>query len=227
MTDLSKKKKDVRFTILFEASELIRDDFWKNFLLDLSRGRFPKKITVDYKTVSAGGKRNQLSYFYADKTPQMIAADLPILLRKHLSVYSQTDLQNQVDQTEDYFNEFLSRSQENNWKRMKSKKMKQSLLVDYTLRCKEEWNLNWNQAREMHRILEDAFFVYRTHGSTDIQMEDGEITDIEDIHLDNGRIVNSRYNDQLEETDEENEEENISSVNDTWCQYIRTLADEL
>ena len=105
--------------------------------------------------------------------------------------------------------------------------MKQSLLVDYTLRCKQEWNLNWNQARDLHRILDDAFFVYRTHGSTDVQMEDGEIIDIEDIHLDNGRIINTRYSDQLEETDEESEEEKISSVNDTWRQYIRTLADEL
>ena len=227
MTDPSKKKKDVRFPLLFEASELIRDDFWKNFLLDLARGRFPKKIAVDYKTISAGTKRNQLAYFYADKSPETIAIDLPVLLRKHLSVYSQTDLQNHVDQTEDYFNEFVIRSQENNWKRMKSKKMKQSLLVDYTLRCQEQWNLNWNQAREMHKILEDAFFVYRTHGSTDIDMQDGEIVDIQDIHLDNGRIVNTRYSDQLEETDEEEEEEKISSVNDTWCQYIRTLADEL
>ena len=227
MSDPSKKKKDIRFPLLFEASERIRDDYWKNFLLDLARGRFPKKITVDYKSIHAGTKRNQLTYFYGNKSPEEIAQELPGILRKHLSVYSQTDIQEQTNVTEDHFNEFVNRIQDNSWKRIKSKKMKQSLLVDYTLRCKNEWNLSWNQARDLHRVLDDAFFVYRTHGSTDVQMEDGEIIDIEDIHLDNGQIINTRYSDQLEETDDESEEEKISSVNDTWRQYIRTLADEL
>jgi hypothetical protein len=227
MSDLSKKKKDIRFPLLFEASEKNQDEFWKNFLLDLARGRFPKKITVDCKSIHAGTKRNQLTYFYANKSAEDIAKDIPIILRKHLSVYSQTDIQEQTHVTEDHFNEFVNRIQDNCWKRIKSKKMKQSLLVDYTLRCKNEWNLNWNQARELHRILDDAFFVYRTHVNNDIQMEEGEITNIEDIRLVNGNIVNTRYNDQLEETEEETEEEKISSVNDIWCQYIRTLADEL
>jgi hypothetical protein len=58
-------------------------------------------------------------------------------------------------------------------------------------------------------------------------MEEGDIIDIDDIHLENGQIVNTRYNDQLEETDHDSDDEKITSVNDTWRQYIRTLADEL
>ena len=104
--------------------------------------------------------------------------------------------------------------------------MKQSLLVDYTLRCKQEWNLNWNQSRDLLKVLEDAFFVYRTHFSEDVEMEEGEIIDIADIGLRNGAITNPRYTEDIEHS-EDNSEDIQDNIQDIWCQYIRTLSDEL
>jgi hypothetical protein len=222
-----KRLKDVRFGLLFDASDHIADEYWKNVVVDLSRGRCPKKVTIDHQTIYAGNKRNQLSYFYGNKTPQQIADELPPLLRSQLSIYSANDIKQNSEETDDQFNEFINRVAENCWKRIKNKKMRHTLLVDYVLYKKDEWELSIHQARQLLSTIENALFVFRTHSSNDIHMEDGNISNIDDIVYQHKEIRNLRYNQFIFESDDEEEEDNSGTINDVWVNYVKGLVDEL
>lgn len=222
-----KRLKDIRYPLLYEASEYIQDDFWKNMLIDLSRGRYPKKVTLDGTTIFAGNKRNQLNYFYSNKTAQEIATELIPLLRTHLNLLSSNDIKQQSDQIDDQFNEFHNRTTENCWKKIKNKKMKHTLLIEYCLRKKQELNLGWKQARQLMKLVDNALHLFHTHTSNDIIMENGMIEDVEDIVFENGVFTNIRYNQFQFSSDDEEEEDNSHTINDTWINYIKSLTDEL
>jgi hypothetical protein len=222
-----KRQKDIRYPIFYDASECIEDEFWKNIFIDISRGRFPKKISIDNNTVFAGTKRNQLTYCYSNKTCQQLATELRPLLMGHLSIYSVNDIKQTSEATDDYFNDFVNRASENCWKKIKNKKMKHSLIVDYVLRKKEEWNLNWNQSREFLEILDNSIFTYHTHVSSDIIMENGTISNIEDIVYRNGEIINLRSQEINVDSDPEEPKEKLQTINDSWITYIKTLSSDL
>jgi len=224
----AKRLKDVRHILLYDASKHIEDDFWKNMLIDLSRGRCPKKMTLDANTLYIGNKRNQLTYFYSNKTPEEIAIDLVPLLRQHLSIQSSSDIKQQSDHVDDQFNEFHSRTVENSFKKIKNKKMKHSLIVEYVLRQKNDLHLGWKQSRILMKLIDNALNVFHTHTSNDVEMENGVILDITDIVYENGTFVNKRYDSFVFHSDDEDDEDKaLKTINDIWSTYVKGLTDEL
>ena len=226
--ELPKKQKDVRFHLLYDAAGYFEDDFWTNFFIDMSRGKCSKKITIDNSTIMLGTKRNMNIYFYADKSPKQIAHDLKPLLVDSLNILSKSDQKLSYDEIATSLEEFNLYKDENDWKRIKNKKMRDSMLDDYVLFRKKEWNLNWENTRLLQTIISNAFYFYRTHKSKDVVMENGKIANILDIEFieETNSISNTRFDiEHISETS--GFDEHSREISDVWKSYVKVLADDI
>lgn len=187
------KIRDVLYQPIFEASQLIQDEFWRDFFIDLSKGRQQRKIHIDDKYVSHSGKKVSFNYCYTKKTPHEISTELRRLLSDTLCMYSETDMLSERETMNAYASEFKDNKNEDDWKKVKNKKFKDHLITSYVLRMSEEHKLK--NPRVLYSTIINALFVYRTHKSSDITLVDGEITSIDDIIITHDKISNERLQD--------------------------------
>jgi hypothetical protein len=194
----------------------------------MSRGKCSKKITIDNSTIMLGTKRNMNIYFYGDKSPKQIAHDLKPLLVDSLNILSKSDQILSYDEIATSLEEFNLYKDENDWKRIKNKKMRDSMLDDYVLFRKKDWNLNWENTRLLQTIISNAFYFYRTHKSKDVIMENGKIANIIDINFieETNIISNTRFNiEHISETS--GFEEHSREISDVWKSYVKVLTDDI
>ena len=182
MTERKKRVKEIQFKLINDAVEHLKDDYWKTVFSDLSRGKPPRKIHIDDKSVSCT-KKNSFTYVYKDKDPKDIANDLKILISKALSIYSSKDMKHNSEQNTVINNEFDIACTEDSWKKIKSKKMREYLISKYVLEIKEQQELSWEKSRLLYTMIHDAFYFFHTHKSVDVNMEDSVITEIRDFQI--------------------------------------------
>jgi hypothetical protein len=216
--------KDVKYPLLFTASQTCSDVYWKAVLLDMSKGKCPKKVQIDGATIIFGNKRNLQTYKYGEKSPEEIATDCQELFKKYLGIYSITDFKTQSEDINNQFEHFNQVTDQNEWKKIKNKKMKENLLWDFIISKKIEHNLSLDITRSLALKIENAFFNLRTHGSDDVFMSDGQVTEINDIIIRKHEIINPRI-DFLDETPEK-VSGTQKNVKDKWASYIKGLVDD-
>jgi hypothetical protein len=194
-----KKTKEVAFPVFLEASQYIQDEYWKNFFMDLSKGKLARKIHISPKFVSHNGKKASFSYDYEGKTPEEIAAELKKVISNTLCIYSETDCQTEKKELTALGSEFRDAKTGDDWKKVKTRKMKDHLVTNYVLKMKAQLDLNWDRTKHLYEMLDSALNVYRTHKSADITMENGEISSIDDFEI----TANGFQNLRLEQEDVE------------------------
>ena len=217
MTERRKRVKEIQYHLLYEASEHIKDEFWKNLFMDMSRGKHPRKLHIDDKSVNCT-KKNSFTYVYRDKSPQEIAINLKEHISKALCIYSANDMQDKEEQKSAINNEFDLACTEDSWKKIKSKKMREYLISKYVLENKEQHNLSWEKTRLLYNMILDGFYFFHTHKSVDVEMEDGVITNIEDFQI-NPVIKNLRLDSIVEK------QQNTSKIDliHEWQKYTTNM----
>jgi hypothetical protein len=200
--DPVKKSKDVQHEVFFDAAAHIQDEFWKNFFLDLSKSKLNRKFHIDAKYVSHSSKKCSFNYMYEGKEPSIIAVELRELISKNLCIYSEIDMVVQKEQLTQMASEFRDARTQDDWKKVKNKKMKDHLIVKFVLKLKEDMKWNWKQARSAYKLICNALYNFSTHKSADIVMENGMITSIADIELSRERIENKRLTEKTNEDDD-------------------------
>ena len=184
--------------LIWEASNCITDEYWQKFFSDLSRGRNSKRIYVSKTHVTYNTKKVSFSYKYDDKTPEQIAVELRKVISESLCLFSKTD---QSMDHEDYKHsscEFKEAITEDNWKKIKNKKMKDHLIFNYVMQQKEKFALSWEQAREAYNLINNSLFLTHTIKSKDIVMVNGEIAGIDGIEISAEIIANHKADLEVE-----------------------------
>jgi hypothetical protein len=210
------KKRDVVHPTFYEASNLIKDEFWKNFFIDLSKNKLCRKIHIDSKTVSHNSKKASFTYNYETKSLEEIAVELKKLISETLCIYSENDMNMNKEELNIMASEFKDVKTEDDWKKVKNRKMKDHLITNYVMKLKQQFKLTWLEARSAFNMIRSALFYYRTHKSCDITMENGEIQNIDDIIINDKEITNARI-DQL--NDEEKPVIKLVSLDKEWIKY--------
>ena len=178
--------------LIWEASNCITDEYWQKFFSDLSRGRNSKRIYVSKTHVTYNTKKVSFSYKYDDKDPEQIALELRKIISESLCLFSKAD---QSMDREDYKHsscEFKEAITEDNWKKIKNKKMKDHLIFNHVMQQKERFTLTWEQAREAYNLINNSIFLNHTIKSKDIHMVNGEIASIDGIEISAELIVNHK-----------------------------------
>ena len=188
-----KKTRDVIHDIFYEASKHIDDEYWKNFFIDLSKGKLSRKIHVDGKHVSHNSKRMKFSYCYENKSSEDVAMELRKIISNTMCIYSDLDMSNEQEGLALIVDEFKDAKTEDDFKKMKTRKMKDHLITNFVLSQKAQHKLTWEKARIAYETINNALFNYRTHKSDTIIMMNGEIESIEDIVISPTEITNKRF----------------------------------
>ncbi|NCY24917.1 MAG: hypothetical protein EBX37_08630 [Alphaproteobacteria bacterium] len=194
-----KKTRDVVHEVFYEASQHIDDEFWKNFFIDLSKNKLGRKIHIDDKHVSHVSKRMNFSYNYEGKRPQEIASELRKIISNTMCIYSDIDMTNEAEGLASIVNEFKEAKTEDDWKKVKNKKMKDHLITNFIINQKNKYQLKWSQAKDAYDMVTSALYLFRSHKSADINMVNGEIESIDDIVITATEIANRRVDDCMEE----------------------------
>ena len=190
--NLSKKtrQKEIIYSILIECSELVTDEFWKQFYKDLSTGKSTKGIYITNGVIQTSNKRNGFIYTITDKAPEVIVHELHYLLTTHTNICSKRD----IDKKRQILKEIdieLEKYKTCKWSIIKRKNYKNILIVDYVLLLQKEHNLSWSATINAYKTIMSAF-DFKTHNSEDVNYVDGKIIDISDIEYMGGEIVNKR-----------------------------------
>jgi hypothetical protein len=209
----SKRQKEIVYPILYECSLLQNDEFWKKLFDDLSRGKCPKGITIFNGIISSTNKRKSFTFNVTNKTdPEETAEELINILKNNAYIYSVKDIENKDNEEES--------ADADNWKK-KTKKMKETPIVNYILTLKKKYKLSNRNTRRLYDSIKHAF-NYRTHKTNDIEIENGVVVDIADFVYDKKlkMVVNTR----LETYDEKMEEASVKDIlGNKWEKYVNNV----
>lgn len=217
------RQKEVIYSILIECSEIVTDDFWKQFYKDLATGKSTKGIYITNGVIQTSNKRNGFIYTITDKAPEIIVEELHHLLTTYTNICSKKDISKKrqiLKEIEDEIEEYKT----SKWSSIKRKNYKNSLFIEYVLGLKKTYDMSWQATINAYKTITYAFEC-KTHGSKDVNYINGKIVDIEDIEYMDGNIVNNR--EIIEEIREENTEGNISlqrlfeSYINSWAKFIK------
>lgn len=184
------RQKEIIYSILLDCSELVSDEYWKQFYKDLATGKSTKGIYITNGIIQTSNKRNGFIYSITDKTPETIVKELHHLLITHTNICSKKDISKKlqiIKQIEDEINYYKSCK----WSSIKRKNYRNMLLVEYCLYLKRKYNLSWTNTINAYKIIIFAFDS-KTHSSNDVVYNNGKVTNIYDIIYSNESMINTR-----------------------------------
>jgi hypothetical protein len=219
----SKRQKEVVYPILQQCCLIQEDDFWKRLFDDLSRGKCPKGITIYNGMISSTQKRNGFSYnINNNPVPEDLSKELIEILKNNAYIYSSTDIENKDGDFQEATNEYISAKTSDNWKKIKTRKMRENPIINYVFKIKKQYKMSNKKARTLYHDIKDALFVYRTHRSEDVIMENGIITSIRDfVYNKDLRVL---YNKRYESLDDREINEKVKDVlGSKWEKYVQNV----
>ena len=200
------RQKEVIYSILTECSEIVTDEFWKQFYKDLATGKSTKGIYISNGVIQTSNKRNGFIYTITDKSPELIIHELHHLLTTYTNICSKKDMNKKrqiLKEIEDELEEYKTAK----WSSIKRKNYKNNLFIEYVINLKKTYDLSWSASINAYKLIISAFET-KTHSSKDVNYANGKIIDIDDIEYLDGHIVNNR--ETTEEIKDDTIEGNIS-----------------
>jgi len=218
----TKRQKDVVYSILQECSLLQTDEFWKRLFDDLSRGKCPKGIMIYNGVISSTHKRNGFSYnIYNKTTAEELSEDLINTLKDSAYIYSSTDIENKDGDFQEANNEYITAKNTDSWKKIKTRKMRLNLIMNYVIHLRKKHRLDNRSSKELYEGLKDALFNYRSHKTEDVLMEKGVITNIKDFTY--NKTTKTFCNDRIMLLDERKEKEAKDVLGSKWEKYVQNV----
>jgi hypothetical protein len=222
--DTIKKTRDVVHDIFFEASKHItNDEYWKSFFIDLSKNKLARKIHIDGRHISHNSKRAKFSYCYEGKSAEEVAIELRKIINNTMCIYSDVDMTNEQEGLATIVGEFKDAKTEDDWKKVKNKKMKDHLITHFVLAQKELHDMSWEQSKRVYETINNALYLFRTHKSQDIVMENGNIESIEDIIINKDNVINNRWK-VLVETEDTKLPKKKLNLDKEWSRVCNAIA---
>lgn len=219
----TKRQKEIVYPILQECSIRQQDEFWKRLFDDLSRAKCPKGIMIYNGIISSTHKRNGFSYNIASKTTaEELCEELVGILKNNAYIYSSTDIENKDGDFQEANNEYISAKTSDNWKKIKTRKMRETPIMNYVFTLKKQYKLDNKRARSIYYSIKDALFTFRTHKSEDVIMENGVITSIKDFAYD--KDLKNVRNMRFESLDDRKINDSIKDVlGSKWEKYVQNV----
>ncbi len=223
-----KRVKEVVYPILQECCSFFKDDFWIKLFDDLSRGRCPKGISIYKDVISSTYKRNGFTYtFMGDGiTAAKIVEELPNILKNTVCIFSSKDIINKKVDFSTANSDYLNIMTTDNWKKIKNKKMRENLLINFAISMKKKYKMNVQSTKNLYTLIKYCVLYDKTHTADDIIMKDGEVVKIEGIEYDKKEkvFVNTKDKESYETV---SEKEKTDYLKNKWETFVSTLIKEI
>lgn len=226
-------KKGVIFPLFLEVSEKTKDDYWKQFFLDLSIGKIIKGVHVSNGHIQSSNKKKGFSYYFVKKTSDDIINELiPILISNCNTCPDKNVKLKSITEKIKKENEEIKLGK---WTKIRRKNIKVALLQEYLTELQKNNNLSWIECSYVYNILNNN--INSSIMSKIVNLEDGKIINIKGLEVLDGKIIfehefytnikeEKKNIEEIEEEYEKNTNEEIELLTDEkletlWDSYIK------
>jgi hypothetical protein len=178
-------KKGVIYPLFLEVSEKCKDEYWKQFFLDLSIGKIIKGVAVCNGHISSTNKKKGFCYYFVKKTYEDLINELiPILINNCNTCPDKNVKMKTIVEKIKKENDEIKIGK---WSKIRRKNIKTSLLQEYLTDLQKNNNLPWYECSYVYNILNNNI---NSHIMTKIvNLENGKITSIKGLEIINGKLV--------------------------------------
>lgn len=221
-------KKGVIYPLFLEVSEKCKDEYWKQFFLDLSIGKIIKGIHVSNGHIATTNKKKGFTYYFVKKTSDDLINELiPILIS---NCNTCPDKNVKIKSIVEKIKKENEETKLGKWSKIRRKNIKVALLQEYLSDLQKNNNISWSECSYVYNILNNNI---NSHIMTKIvNLENGKITNIKGLELIDGKLIfeNDFYTNIKEEKKIEEDEENINDeiefiadqkLETLWDSYIK------
>ncbi len=176
----SQNKKEPIYPVFIECSGYTLDPFWKEVFIGCGFGKCPRGLRIiDSNTISViPAIKNGVKRIYTLPTGvKEIFTFLSTLLRKELNLRSEMD--NHLEETS--IHQIQSQNREllnvEEWKDIRNKRLREKKIIDFVLRCKENYELSTIQSKSLLNKIHLGF-ILKTLSPLSIQYVNDRIESI-------------------------------------------------
>ena len=214
-----------KYPIFRDCIKCTTDDFWKTLLDDLSQGKCPKSIYISNGTIYTSNKRKGFTYIIPDKVPedktiQNIFDEFREIIIENTAICSTVDISKRKKELKEKNSSVDEITNDTTWSEIRKKNIRENFLIEYVLRMRKEFKMNWIATRHLYSIIQLGF-IGKTQISKHVHFSKKSIQKIEGIVFDkktNGFINTYINNDIPQEKEEEDTDENYLSYH--WDRYV-------
>lgn len=226
-------KKGVIFPLFLEVSEKCKDEYWKQFFLDLSIGKIIKGVQVSNGHILSSNKKKGFSYYFVKKTSDEVINELIPILIGNCNTCPDKNVKLK------YITEKIKKENEEiklgKWTKIRRKNIKVALLQEYLAELQKNNNLSWSECSYVYNILNNN--INTSIMSKIVNLENGKITSIKGLEIVDGKLIlehdfytnvkeEKKYTEESDDESEKNINEEIESIVDEkleilWDSYIK------
>jgi hypothetical protein len=177
-------KREIIYPIFLECVQFAENKFWKSIFEDLSYGKCPYGSYIHKNYFSCNFKGKEFSYKLENNNPELVYENIFSLLTKKLGLLSEEEKKNKMLDYQKIENEMIENKMEK-WSSIKKKSLKDSLIQNFIIKVKKDYNLNNLQLKSLQKVI-NLGLIFKTISHKDIHLEDGQITVIDGIEFENG-----------------------------------------
>lgn len=177
-------KKKILYPIFSEASQYTFDPYWQQIFENCANGKFPKGVSIDNekKILYIKNVNSFNSYNLNNESPENIYINIKKLFSTILNLKSTRDKRLQQQECDDICKE-LDESYNEDWQKIKRKKIRDPIIRKYILALKEKYNLDNSSTTELDNIIKLGF-LFNWIGNENVIYENREIIDINTLNYD-------------------------------------------
>ena len=214
------------YPIFFKCCTYTKDLFWENIFKNLAYSKTPHGIFISKGFLCSKQKKQEFTYkLDENKDSITVYNEVYNLLHKRLGLVSDqqkiSNLKNSND-IQQQINTYYSNIQ---WKKIKHKVIKDSLLELYVIKLKNKHNLTIHQAKNLLFKIYTVINFKLINGTDDIIFQNGEIVDIKNFDiLDNNITLHKNIDDTIFCNTKKRNITKKKKISDNWIKYIRSLS---
>lgn len=213
-------KKDIVYPIFLECLEYTSDKFWENIFEDLAYAKTPYGTYISKDFLCCKYKKKEFTYKIVRKDPKILYEEIYNLLKNKLGLISGDERLKKKKQVIEIENKINIKHKD--WKDIKKKNIKESLIELYVVKMKIKYSLTLQQARYLLSIIYIAI-VFKVISTKDIEYEDGIIININGISFLKKQIVLERELYNLEINFSPEIVLDKTTMQDSWEKYLKEL----
>lgn len=211
-------KREIIYPFFLECCQFATDVYWENIFEDLAYGKTPYGSYISKDFLCCSFKKKNFSYKIEKKDPKQLYTEVYSLLTSKLGLLSSSEKNKKkmvFSETED-----IIKDSRKTWSDIRKKNLKELLIELYVIRMKNRHNLTIKQARYLFSIIIMSLTL-KVISPSDIEYNNGHITNIEGIEFKNKRLIVNKDLYNLDIGSCINNENHKKLMSDNWVKYLK------
>lgn len=181
-------RKNPSYSVFLQCSQFTEDPFWQQQFNECAHGKFPRGVKFKYNPETSSGIlsiRRQTgqatTYTINEQDEPEKVYNLIQNIFKTIGIFSATDDELKKAEIEEIRAGTIS---EQEWKKIRRKKDRQRMIMDYAIEMKNKYSLTRKQTSQLYHTIQKGIASHAIE-SRDVVVKKNNITQIKTIEYDN------------------------------------------